>query len=234
VNATVALALWALLGLEAATVPAGAIDDAQRTIPRATMLGTLLAGLATVLAVTAVIGIVPAAQLKASTAPMADAASLLWGSWAGVGIALVAAISCLGALNGWLLVTAQIPFAAARDGLMPKSFAMLDKGGTPAFGVVVGAGLASLLVAANFSRSLVQLFTFSILLSTAGTLLPYCVGAAAWLWQGERKGRFVALFALVYSLYALVGTGAESLLWGTVLLLAGLPVYAWMRHAHRP
>lgn len=233
INATVALALWALLGLEAATVPAGAIDNAERTIPRATMLGTLLAGIATVLAVTAVIGIVPAAQLKGSTAPMADAARLLWGSWAGTVIALVAAVSCLGALNGWLLVTAQIPFAAARDGLMPKPFARLDKGGTPAFGVLVGAVLASLLVAANFSRSLVQLFTFSILLSTAGTLLPYCVGAAALLSKGEAKGRLLAAFALVYSLYALVGTGAESLAWGAVLLLAGLPVYAWMKRRPR-
>lgn len=229
VNATVALALWALLGLEAATVPAGAVADAERTIPRATMLGTLLAGIATVLAVTAVIGIVPAGQLRASTAPMADAASLLWGPWAGIGIALVAAVSCLGALNGWLLITAQIPFAAARDGLMPKPFALLDNGGTPAFGVLVAASLASLLVAANFSRSLVQLFTFAILLSTAGTLLPYCVGTAAWLARGDGKGRLVAASALAYSLYALVGAGIEALAWGAVLLLAGLPVYLWMR-----
>ena len=229
INATVALALWALCGLEVATVPAGAIHDAERTIPRATVLGTLLAGIATVLAVTAVIGIVPTAQLKESTAPMAEAARMLWGSWAGIGIALVAAVSCLGALNGWLLVCAQVPFAAARDGLMPRPFTVLDKGGTPLFGVMVGALLASLVIAANFSRSLVSLFTFSILLSTAATLLPYCIGAAAWLFRGGRGGKPLAAFALAYSLYALVGTGAESLAWGGVLLLAGLPVYAWMR-----
>ena len=84
-------------------------------------------------------------------------------------------------------------------------------------------------MAANFSRSLVQLFTFSILLSTAATLLPYLVGSAAWLLRGERRGRFAALFALAYSGYALFGAGAEALAWGAVLLLAGLPVYAWMR-----
>jgi APA family basic amino acid/polyamine antiporter len=234
VNATVALALWALLGLEAATVPAGTIRDAERTIPRATVLGTLLAGIATVLAVTAVIGIVPAAQLQASTAPMADAARLLWGPWAGTAIALVAAVSCIGALNGWLLITAQIPFAAARDGLMPGPFARLGKGGTPSFGILAGASLASLLVAANFSRSLVQLFTFSILLSTASTLLPYCIGASAWLARGGAKGRLVAALALAYSLYALVGTGAEALAWGGVLWLAGLPVYAWLKRHRAP
>lgn len=228
-HACVALVLWALLGLEAATVPAGAIADPARTIPRATVIGTLLAGVATVLAVTAVIGIVPAAQLQDSAAPMADAARMLWGGWAGVGIAAVAAISCLGALNGWVLLSAQVPLAAAEDGLLPRAFARLDARGTPAFGIVASGLLASLLVAANFSRSLVQLFTFSILLSTAATLLPYLVGSAAWLLRGERRGRFAALFALAYSGYALFGAGGEALLWGAALLLAGLPVYAWMR-----
>lgn len=229
INASVALALWALLGLEAATVPAGAIHDAERTIPRATVVGTLLAGIATVLAVSAVIGIVPAEQLKDSTAPMADAARMLWGPWAGVALATVAAVSCLGALNGWVLLSAQVPFAAARDGLLPKPFTMLDKGGTPAFGILASSLLASLLVAANFSRSLVQLFTFSILLSTAATLLPYLVGSAAWLLRGGSRGKLVALVSLAYSAYALLGIGHEALLWGAALLLAGLPVYAWMR-----
>jgi APA family basic amino acid/polyamine antiporter len=231
INSPVALALWALCGVEVATVPAGAIEQPERTIPRATMLGTLLAGVVTVLAVTAVMGIMPASALENSSAPMADAARALWGPWAGDGIALVAAISCLGALNGWVLLSAQIPFAAARDGLMPKRFTVLDNGGTPVFGLVASSLLASLLIAANFSRSLVQLFTFSILLSTAAILLPYLVDSAAWVLRGGRKGRLVALFAFAYSLYALVGTGAESLLWGAVLLLAGLPVYFWMRRS---
>ena len=42
-------------------------------------------------------------------------------------------------------------------------------------------------------------------------------------------GRVVAALALLYSLYALVGTGRESLLWGGVLVLAGLPIYLWQR-----
>ena len=228
INATVALALWALLGLEAATVPAGAIDNPERTIPRATVIGTLLAGIATVLAVTAVLGQLPAEQLKASQAPMVDAANALWGRWAGIGIALVAAVSCIGALNGWVLVSGQVPLAAARDGLLPAPFARVDRSDTPAFGLVASAVLASLLVAANYSRSLVQLFTFAILLSTAATLLPYLAGSAAWLLRGGTR-KAIALFALLYSLYALVGTGGEALLWGAVLLLAGLPIHAWMR-----
>lgn len=229
VNATVALTLWALLGLEAATVPAGSIDNPERTVPRATVLGTVLAGLATILACSAVLGLLPAEQLAQSTAPMADAARALWGPAAGVGIAAIAAVSCLGALNGWVLISAQVPMAAARDGVMPAVFARLDRRGTPAAGVLIAGLLATLLVFANFSKSLVQLFTFAILLSTAATLLPYFASSAAWLRRGDGSGRVVAALALLYSAYALVGIGAESLLWGAVLVAAGLPVYVLSR-----
>lgn len=229
VNATVALTLWALLGLEAATVPAGSIEDPEKTVPRATVLGTGLAGLATILACSTVLGLLPAEQLAKSAAPMADAARSLWGPAAGVGIAAVAAISCLGALNGWVLISAQVPMAAARDGVMPPIFARLDARGTPAAGVLIAGALATLLVFANFSKSLVQLFTFAILLSTAATLLPYFISSAAWLRRGDGSGRVVATLALLYSLYALVGIGSESLLWGVVLVAAGLPVYLLSR-----
>ena len=132
-------------------------------------------------------------------------------------------------MNGWVLLSAQIPFAAARDGMLPQRFARLDPRGTPVFGVVASSLLASLLIMANYSRSLVSLFTFSILLSTAATLLPYFVGSAAWLLRGDGRGRLVAALALSYSAYALFGAGAEALAWGGVLLLAGLPIYLWMQ-----
>lgn len=230
-QAAVALTLWALLGLEAATVPAGSIQDPERTVPRATVLGTLLAGIATVLACTAVLGVLPREVLGASQAPMADAARALWGPAAGVTLAVVMAVSCFGALNGWILLSAQLPMAAARDGVFPSFFDRVDARGTPRVGLLISSALATGLVAANYSRELVQVFTFSILLSTAATLLPYVFGSAAWLWRGTGvASRIVAALALSYSLYALLGIGTEALAWGAVLLLAGLPLHAWLRH----
>jgi APA family basic amino acid/polyamine antiporter len=178
---------------------------------------------------TVVLGLLPSDQLAHSAAPMADAATRLWGGWAGTAVGIVATISCFGALNGWVLLSGQVPLAAARDGLLPQRFTRLDKGGTPVFGVIASGVLASALVLANYSHSLVQLFTFSILLSTAATLLPYVVSSAAWLRSDSGKGRVVAALALAYSLYALVGTGAKALLWGAVLVLAGLPLYFWRK-----
>jgi len=177
-----------------------------------------------------VLGLLPREVLAQSQAPMADAARSLWGPAAGVTLAIVMAISCFGALNGWVLLSAQLPLAAARDGLFPAPFTKLDKGGTPVVGVIVSSVLASALVAANYSRSLVQVFTFSILLSTAATLLPYVVSSAAWLVRGTGAvSRTLAALALAYSLYAMFGIGSEALAWGAVLILAGFPLYAWMR-----
>lgn len=229
IHATVALTLWALLGVEAATIPADAVRDPARTIPRATVFGTLLAGIATVAACTAAIGLVPAAQLAESSAPMVDAARALWGAPAAIAMALVAAVSCFGSLNGWVLASGHLPMAAARDGLLPRALARIDSRGTPAFAIALSASLSGALIVSNYTRSLVQLFTLTILLATAATLLPYVASTAAWLHRGERRGRLVAFAALVYSLYALAGIGREAMLWGAALLAMALPVYFVVR-----
>ncbi|MEV8518230.1 amino acid permease [Dyella marensis] len=232
-TATAALTLWAFLGLEAATVPTGVVRDPQRTVPRATVAGMLVAGVATMLACTAVIGLLPHGAAQGSAAPMAAAAAQTWGPAAGWAMGLVATVSCLGALNGWVLLQGQTPYAAAQDGLFPAPFARTDARGTPWFGLLLSSVLASVLIAANGSKSLVALFTLSILLSTAATLLPYVLSVLAW-WRIDRGAgvarRTAAALALAYSLWALIGTGAEALLWGGVLLLLGLPVFLWQRY----
>jgi basic amino acid/polyamine antiporter, APA family len=229
-----ALTLWAFLGLETATVPTDVVSDPQHTVPRATIIGMTIAGLATMLACTVVVGMLPADVLHSSAAPMAEAARRVWGDAAGMAIGVVATISCFGALNGWVLLQAQTTLAAAQDGLFPKPFARLDKRGTPWIGLLISSVLASALIASNYSRTLVALFTFTILLSTAATLLPYLVTVLAW-WRidptAHWRRRLVAIGALAFSLWALIGTGAESLLWGAVLLLAGWPIYLWQRYA---
>jgi APA family basic amino acid/polyamine antiporter len=233
-SSVAALTLWAFLGLETATVPTGVVRDPQRTVPRATVIGMMIAGIATMLACTVVVGMLPADVLHASAAPMADAATRVWGSWAGFAIGVVATVSCFGALNGWVLLQAQTTLAAAQDGLFPAFFARLDQRGTPWIGLLISSILASALIASNYSRTLVGLFTFTILLSTAATLVPYLLTVLAW-WRIDTAAsswrRAIAVGALAFSLWALIGTGAEALLWGAVLLLAGLPIYLWQRHA---
>jgi APA family basic amino acid/polyamine antiporter len=231
-SSVAALTLWAFLGLEAATVPSAEIEDPRRNVPRATIAGVLIAGLATMLTCTVVLGLLPSDQLAHSAAPMADAATRLWGGWAGTAVGIVATISCFGALNGWVLLQAQTPMAAARDGLFPRAFGRTDARGTPVAGLLLSSGLAAVVMLSNYSKSLVGLFQFSILLSTAACLLPYAVCALAW-WKlhpgAPPLRRLAAIGGLLYAVWAMIGTGSEALLWGGVLLLAGAPVYVFSR-----
>ena len=245
VSATAALTLWAFLGLESATIPANEIERPERTIPRATLLGTAVAAVVYILGTVGVMGALPPATLAHSTAPFADAAGRMWGPWAAWAVAAGAAVSCFGALNGWILLQGQLPLAAAVDGLLPRVFARVSPRGTPVAGLVISSVLVTLVVATNYTKGLVDEFTFIILLATLTTLVPYLFSTLALVWQeavsrqpsavSAAAGKWRAGAALVpvlafgYALWAIVGTGAEAVFWGCVLLLAGVPVYAGLR-----
>ena len=236
VNACVALTLWAFLGLESATIPAEHVRDAERTIPRATLLGTGIAAVFYIVCTTVVMSIIPASRLAASNAPFADAATMLWGHWAGYLIAATAAISCFGALNGWVLMVGELPRAVAQDGLFPAWFGRVSGRGAPVFGLVLGGLLTTALVLMNYQRGLVSMFTFIILLSTLSTVIPYlfCSMAETVLSRHDDPSRrrpvrdtVLACGAFLFAIWAIAGTGPTTVYWGFLLLLAGVPVYVW-------
>jgi APA family basic amino acid/polyamine antiporter len=239
ISATVALTLWAFLGLESGTVPAEEVHDAVRTIPRATLLGTGIATAVYVLGTVAVMGMLPPSVLAASTAPFADAARSRVGPWGAYVMAAGAAVSCLGALNGWILLSGQLPMAAARDGVLPGVLARVSGRRTPRNALLISAVIASVLIAANYTRGLVGAFTFMILLSTVATLVPYVFSSAAAVLVGRGRGRpgaalsagtvVVAGLAFLYSLWAIAGSGRDAVYWGFILLMCGVPLYVWMR-----
>ncbi len=240
VTAVAALTLWAFIGLESATVPADEIVDPERNIPRATLWGTIGTTLLYILSTVAVLGIIPAATLVGSTAPFADAAGAAFGGWAGNLVAIGAIIATFGALNGWILLQGQIPMAAARDRLFPRRFASTNRAGVPAFGLVVSSVLITLLMATNYTRGLIALFTYTLLLATLTTLIPYAYSAGAELmllvkdrasFSGRRlvKDVVISSLAFAYSVWAIFGAGQEVVFYGLLLLLAGIPVYVWMK-----
>lgn len=244
ITATAALTLWAFLGLESATVPADDVRDPERTIPRATVSGTLTGGVVYVLSTVGVMGVLAPAVLSGSAAPFADAASRMWGGWASYAVGAGAAISCFGALNGWILLSGQIPYAAAKDELFPRQFGGLSKRGTPVFGIVVSGVLATILLSMNYTRGLVGAFTFIILISTLTTLFPYVMCTAGAFLVRDRTGErgaagrrlpwlLVPALAFLFSLWAIAGLGRDTVYWGFLLLLAGVPVYVWMRRSQQ-
>jgi APA family basic amino acid/polyamine antiporter len=235
VTAAATLTLWALLGLESATIPADKVANPARTIPIATLLGTVLTALICAVACTTVLLLVPPATLAGSNAPFVDLATQFWGAGAGKVLAVFAAISGFGALNGWILLQGELPHAMAARGEFPRIFARLSSRGTPGFALCFGSGLVTLLILANHEKSMVGIFTFMILLSTTACLVLYAVCSAALLrlrWTGQLAAArgsvplaIVGILATAYSLWAIIGAGAEAVSWGAVLLGLGVPLY---------
>lgn len=244
ITASATLTLWALLGLECATVPSEDVENPQRNVPRATLWGTLIAALVYVVVSSVVVLLIPGKQLAQSNAPFADVVRIFWGDGAANTVALFAFISGFGTLNGWILVQGEMPRVLAREGIFPRIFARESKYQTPGAALFITSALATPLVLMNYAASMVEIFTFVALLSTAAFLVMYLFCALAALklaWRGELglHGRrlgvllVIAILAALYSVWTLYGAGATAFGWNMVLFAAGLPVYFAMKWRRR-
>jgi APA family basic amino acid/polyamine antiporter len=242
-----AIALFSYLGVETASVAAGKVRDPDRNIPRATILGTLATAVVYMLSLTAVFGILPNTVLANATAPFSDAANVIFGgTWAGKVMALAVIVSGFGALTGWTMICAEMPLAAANDGLFPERFKRISKTGVPAFGIVSATVLASIAMIANYAGSSgATAFTTLVLMSGITAAIPYGFSALAqmkWRWIDHKtietprfvRDMVVAVISLIFSIlfiYYSRNTGnsfwvywAPFILAGVALLL-GIPVY---------
>ncbi len=241
----VTLTLWAMLGFESATLPADKVRNPDRIVPIATLGGTAATGLIYLLISAAMLALVPAGSLAASNAPFADFVRPFVGDAAAGMIALFAAIAALGAMNGWIMISGEMPRAMAIGGVFPAFFAAVNSRAVPARATIVSAGLSGLLVLANYTRSLVSLFEFIILISTVAMLFAYVAVALAVLKLrlqarsdtvpiGGRWLGGIAVLALAYAGFAIYAAGQEALGWGALLLLAGVPVLVVMQRGSNP
>ncbi|MEV5972462.1 amino acid permease [Streptomyces sp. NPDC051921] len=240
VSASAAILLFSYLGVESAAVSAGQVRDPRRNVGRATVLGTLGAAALYLLGTLSVFGTVAHDELVTSTAPFSDATDIMFGgSWGGVAVACMAMVSILGALNGWTLLSAQMPYAAARDGLFPKAFTV-ERRGVPTVGVVVTVALASLLTVYNYTAGTEGVFEMLVLVTTFTATVPYLLSTAAQIYfllsgQREKVSRaglvrdgVLALAAFGFSLWLVAGSGYAAVYQGVLFLFAGVLVYAVM------
>ncbi|MFJ4466099.1 amino acid permease [Streptomyces sp. NPDC089424] len=240
VSASAAILLFSYLGVESAAVSAGEVKNPRRNVGRATVIGTAGAAFVYLLGTLAVFGTVAHDDLVNSTAPFSDAVNAMFGgAWGGWAVALAALVSMTGCLNGWTLLSAQTPYAAAKDGLFPSAFARKRRG-VPTFGVGVTVVLASLLTVYNYTAGTAKVFEVLVLVTTFTATVPYLLAAAAQLFhlasgRGERVDRrrlvrdtVVAAVAAAFSMWLVAGAGYAAVYQGVLFLFAGVLVYAVM------
>jgi APA family basic amino acid/polyamine antiporter len=176
--------------------------------------------------------------------------AMFGGTFWGNVMAAVVIISGIGALNGWTMVTAEMPRAAAHDGVFPKRFEKLNARGMPAFGIVVSTALASIAMIINYLGSDGQtVFTTLVLMTGITAAVPYGFSAAAqikWRIADQKKidtPRFtrdmiVAVLSVAFSalfIYYSRNTGHSFwVYWAPYFMtigafLVGIPVYRHQR-----
>ncbi|AMM22435.1 transporter [Frondihabitans sp. PAMC 28766] len=234
-----AVALFAYLGIETASVAAGRVKNPTKNVPRATIWGTIICAIVYLLGTLAVFGTVSNAHLRTSTAPFSDAATVIFGgTWAGDIVALAAIVSGIGCLIAWTFIVGEMPNAAAKDGMFPAVFAK-ERRGVPVLGILVSTILATLLTVVAYT-SFQEVFTTVVLLTVFTSVVPYLFSAAAqifWLlsrrrqtaWKPFAKDITISGLALAFTFWALAGSGQQACYYGVFCFLLGVPLYVWLR-----
>ena len=237
--AAATIALYAMLGFESATVAAGRARDPERTIPRATLYGTLVVSIVYVAIVALSMLLVPQATLAKADAPFVTITDSLLGPGYGRWIALFVVISGLGCLNGWTLLVAELARTLAIKKLMPEAMGRANRFGAPWIGLLVIGALATFIGLMNYSDSLVAGFTLLSVIVTAANLPLYlCIALALFVLRRRDPIALpptlwlAGLGGIAFAAFAFVGVGTKPFLWALALALAGLPVYFWMRWRH--
>ncbi|WP_226018939.1 amino acid permease [Novosphingobium sp. FKTRR1] len=221
------LTFWGFLGLESATVPADKVENASTVVPRATLIGTVLTGVVYLGISLAFYAYMPTGQAAASPAPVADFLGAHFGGHVASVVAVFAAISAFGTLNGFILLQGEVPWAMARGGVFPAWFGKESSRGTPTRAHIVSSILLSCVTLMNFSRGLGDLFQFIASVSLAAGMLSYLMAmlAAIRLLPAERLLTVVALIGAAFIVWAAWGLGEKALGYGALFVLAGVPVY---------
>ncbi|MFC0188408.1 amino acid permease [Fictibacillus aquaticus] len=232
--------LWAFVGIESAVILSGRAKS-QRDVGRATMFGLFIA-LVIYMGVTLLtMGVLPQDVLKASDKPFVDALSVMIGSTGATVMALLAAVSLFGATIGWILISSEVPYQAAKSGIFPSFFAKLNKNGSPSRALAVTNIMSQVFIFSVISGTISEAYTFLITSATLAYLIPYLVSAAYFLklaltgetyidssLKGSRAAdAVIAGLALIYSLWVIKSGTADLKTFGLGigLFLAGFIVY---------
>lgn len=246
---TMALAVFSYLGVETASVAAGKVRNPRRNVPLASLFGTLACTVVYLLSTLVIFGTVPNSELTADGAQPFTLSfnAMFGGTWAGNAVAVAAIISGLGALNGWTMICAEMPYAAAKEGLFPTRFATNSSRGVPAFGIVASTVLATaLMVFSYMGQAGADVFNLMILLAGLTAAVPYLFSALAlikWSFKPEDRTpganwRFdgvVAIVGMLFSALIIYGSFTDSstavslVILTAIVFVIGLVLYLYMR-----
>jgi putrescine:ornithine antiporter len=237
VGSSMALTLWAFLGLESAAQNSAAVENPKRNVPLACMLGTVGAAVIYILSTTVIQGIVPNADLANSTGPFGLAFARMFSPSVGSIVTALAVIACLGSLLGWQFTLAQTAKAAADDHMFPAFFAKVTSHDAPIAGMLAMGVLQSLMALMTISPSLSEQFNALVNLAVVTNVVPYVIALsalplmlqAAGVVEAKYRGTVaVATVGMLYSVYLVYASGKDAVFGGMLVMAIGFAVWGFI------
>ncbi|EJL04886.1 arginine/ornithine antiporter [Pseudomonas fluorescens Q2-87] len=232
--------VWVFIGIEGASI-FSARAEKRSDVGKATVIGFITVLLFLVLVNVLSLGIMTQPELaKLQNPSMAAVLEHVVGHWGAVLISVGLVISLLGALLSWVLLCAEIMFAAAKDHTMPAFLRRENANHVPANALWLTNAMVQLfLIITLFSAST---YLSLIYLATSMILVPYLWSAAYALLlavRGEtyenalaerRKDLAIGAIALVYAVWLLYAGGIKYLLLSALLYAPGAILFAKAKH----
>ncbi len=180
VGSSIAMTLWAFLGLESACANTDVVENPERNVPIAVLGGTLGAAVIYIVSTNVIAGIVPNMELANSTAPFGLAFAQMFTPEVGKVIMALMVMSCCGSLLGWQLHTiAQVFKSSSDEGYFPKIFSRVTKVDAPVQGMLTIVIIQSGLALMTISPSLNSQFNVLVNLAVVTNIIPYILSMAA-------------------------------------------------------
>lgn len=228
--------VWVFIGIEGASIFSSRAEK-RSDVGKATVIGFITVLLFLMLVNVLSLGIMTQPELaKLQNPSMAAVLEHVVGHWGAVLISVGLIISLLGALLSWVLLCAEIMFAAAKDHTMPEFLRKENANHVPVNALwLTNAMVQVFLVITLFSAST---YLSLIYLATSMILVPYLWSAAYALLlavRGEtyeaalaerKKDLFIGAVALIYAVWLLYAGGTKYLLLSALLYAPGAILFA--------
>lgn len=226
--------LWCFVGIEAAVV-LSARAVSQKIVGKAIVISIFITLAIYVAVSTIAMGVIDPKTLAGASTPLADVlgATFIGGAGAVI-VKLGIMVSVMGATLPWIMIVSEIPFLAAKDGIMPKWFAKANKNGIPINSLFLTQGLTQVFLLALLSPKLQDAYYMVYYISTTLVLMPYLFStlfSTKLCLQKKSFGKdlFVSLIATIYAMYVIYAVGVLYLGLTVVMYAIGVIPFVMAR-----
>ena len=238
-GASVAITLWAFLGLESACANTDAVENPEKNVPIAVLGGTLGAAVIYIVSTNVIAGIVSNPELVASTAPFGLVFAKMFNPLVGSIVMGLMVLACVGSLLGWQFTIAQVFKSSADTGYFLPVFAKANKAGTPIVGMLILLAGQTALGFLTISPNLSKQFDTLVNLAVVTNLVPYILSMAALMTMQKVSNvppgkalasNIIAWIAAAYSYLALYSSGEQALMLGGVATIFGYTLFGFVNN----